>query len=425
MNLGQKAVRPLKPLSKSQDFVSMKPKAKEDHSTRLNFDWNKWSESQRIWAEIYLDALDENLMAVKKLLGNKKILLAIKADAYGHGAKEIAVHLDGKVDMFGVASLEEGIDLRTNGKIISPILVLSPIPYSGIDSLFEYNLSPSISEREFAQILTQAAKQREKPIKVHVEVDTGMGRTGLSIDEAVETITQINTGSYLEVEGVFTHFPAADNDFPFTRQQIEKYVNLTESLTKKGVKPIIRHVANSAGFLNFAESYFDMIRPGLIIYGICTNQATQQIASLKPVMSLRTRIVNLRKIPKGNSISYERTYFTKRDSLIAVVTTGYGDGYPWSLSNNAEVLVAGQRAKVVGNVCMDLTMIDVTPIQKVKIGDTVTLIGKDRNDTITVNELAGWAKTIPYEVITRISPRVPRVFIKEEKIQKVRDLLNL
>ena len=424
MNLGQKTARPTKPLGKSQDLLSIKSKGKESFSNN-NFNWTKWSEAQRIWAEINLDALDENLKAVKKLLGNKKILLAIKADAYGHGAKEVAVHLDGKVDMFGVAGLEEGINLRTNGNIISPILVLSPIPYSGIDALFEYNLTPSITEQEFAQILVQKAKQREKPIRVHIEVDTGMGRTGLSLDEAVETITQINTESYLEVEGVFTHFPAADNDFSFTRQQLKKYVRLTESLTNKGVKPIIRHVANSAGFLNFSESYFDMIRPGLIIYGISPNQATNQILSLKPVMSLRTRIVNLRKIPKGNSISYERTYFTKKDSLIAVVTTGYGDGYPWSLSNNAEVLVSGRRAKVIGNVCMDLTMIDVTAIQEVKIGDIVTLIGSDGSDTIKVNELAGWAKTIPYEVITRISPRVPRIFIKEGKVQKVRDLLNL
>lgn len=425
MKLGQKTARPLKPLGQSQDFLSVNSKDKENHYTKLKFDLDKWAEAQRIWAEINLDALDNNLNAVKKLLGNKKILLAIKADAYGHGAKEIAIHLDGKVDMFGVASLEEGINLRTNGNIITPILVLSPIPYSGIGALFEYNLTPSISEKEFAQRLIQEAKKLEKPIKVHVEVDTGMGRTGLSLDEALVTITQINNRSYLDVEGVFTHFPAADNDFTFTRQQIEKYVKLTEFLNKSGVKPIIRHVANSAGFLNFAESYFDMIRPGLIIYGISPNQTSQQIAALKPAMSLRTRIVNLRKIPKGNSISYERTYVTQRDSLIAVVTTGYGDGYPWVLSNNAEVLVAGQRAKVVGNVCMDLTMIDVTDIQKLKIGDMVTLIGKDGNDTITVNELAGWAKTIPYEVITRISPRVPRVFIKEEKVQKVRDLLHL
>ncbi|MDH5683048.1 MAG: alanine racemase [candidate division WOR-3 bacterium] len=383
------------------------------------------TEGKRIWAEIDLNALQENLASVKKVLGNKKILLAIKADAYGHGAKEIAAQLDAKVDMFGVAGIEEGINLRTNGKITAPILILSPIPYYEIDALFNHNLTPSITEIEFARRLALEAKKQAKPIKVHIEVDTGMGRTGLPYEEAADTIVELNSNPYLKVEGVFTHFPAADVDFSFTNQQIEKYSSLIESLNQVGVKPIIRHVANSAGFLNFSASHFDMIRPGLVIYGINPNSATSQTISLNPVMSLRSRIVNLRKIPKGQSISYERTYFTKRDSLIAVITAGYGDGYPWSLSNNAEVLVSEDRAKVVGNVCMDLTMIDVTDIPNVKIGDVVTLMGSSGKETISANDLANWAKTIPYEIITRISPRVPRVFIQDQTVLRVRDLLNL
>jgi alanine racemase len=425
MDLSQNALRQPSAISDTKHPQSVKLSDKKDGYTGINLDGFKRHQAQRIWAEINLDALDENLKAVKKALGDKKILLAIKADAYGHGAKEIAAHFDNKVDMFGVAGVEEGINLRTNGKISSPILILSPIPYSGIDALFSHNLTPSITEKEFARVLALEAKKREKPIKVHIEVDTGMGRTGLPFEDAIETITHINSESYLKIEGIFTHFPAADIDFPFSRQQIEKFIRLIESLAKTEVNPIIRHIANSAGFLNFPESYFDMIRPGLVIYGISPNQATNQILPLKPVMSLRTRIVNLRNIPKGHSISYERAYFTKRDSLIAVITAGYGDGYPWSLSNTAEVLISGVRAKVVGNVCMDLTMIDVTDIPNAKIGDIVTLMGNSENETISANELAKWAKTIPYEVITGISPRVPRVFIKEGKVQKVRDLLNL
>ncbi|MEO0094237.1 MAG: alanine racemase [candidate division WOR-3 bacterium] len=392
--------------------------------TKAIIDIATQKEARRIWAGINLDALEENLKAVKKLLNGKKILLAIKADAYGHGAKEIAAHLDGKVDMFGVAGVEEGINLRTNSGIRSPILILSPIPYSGIEALFAYNLTPTISEKEFARVLAQTAKKKNQPIKVHIEVDTGMGRTGLSFAEAEATITKINSEPFLKIEGIFTHFPAADTDFDFSLEQLDKFRQLTENLAKLGIKPI-RHIANSAGFLNFPESYFDMIRPGLIIYGIHPNQNTNQTISLKPVMSLRTRVVNLRWVPKGTSISYDRTYITKRDSLIAVITAGYGDGYPWSLSNTGEVIVAGKRAKIVGNVCMDLTMIDVTEIEGVKIGDIVTLIGSAGNQTITVNELAKWAKTIPYEIITRISPRVPRLFIKQGRIQKIRDLLNL
>jgi len=382
-------------------------------------------DAQRIWAGINLDALEENLKTVKQMLNGKKILLAIKADAYGHGAKEIAAHLNGKVDMFGVASVEEGINLRTNTRITSPILILSPIPYSVIPALFDYNLTPTISEKEFARVLAATAKKKNQPIRVHIEVDTGMGRTGLPFAEALSTITKIGSEPYLKIEGIFTHFPAADSDFSFTREQIARFSQLTESLAQAGIKPIIRHIANSAGFLNFTESYFDMIRPGLIIYGIHPNQNTAKTIPLKPVMSLRTRVVNLRWVAKGTSISYERTYITKRASLIAVITAGYGDGYPWSLSNTGEVIVAGKRAKIVGNVCMDLTMIDVTDIEGVKIGDIVTLIGSAGDETITVNEVAKWAKTIPYEIITRISPRVPRLFIKEGRVQKVRNLLNL
>lgn len=419
MDLGKKILSPASITSQAQSAPAIESPAGQI------IDITSQRETQRIWAGINLDALDENLKTVKKVLGNKKILLAIKADAYGHGAKEIAAHLDGKVDMFGVAGIEEGINLRTNSKIHSPILVLSPIPYSGIEALFTYNLTPSITEKEFAWVLALAAKKYNRPIKVHIEVDTGMGRTGLSLTEALETITKINAFPYLIVEGIFTHFPAADSDLSFSQEQIDKFTQLTESLAKAGSRPVIRHIANSAGFLNFPQSYFDMIRPGLIIYGIQPNHNTNLTLDLKPVMSLRSRVVNLRQVPKGTSISYDRTYVTKRDSLIAVITAGYGDGYPWSLSNTGEVIVSGKRAKIVGNVCMDLTMIDVTDIEGVKIGDIVTLIGTAGDETISVNEVAHWAKTIPYEIITRISPRVPRLFIKQGRIQKIRDLLSL
>ncbi len=426
MDLGHKTKRSTSSTSPQQNTASVKPTEAENYRFNYIFDIMKQFQSQRIWTEIDLDALDENLMTVKRAIGDKKILLAIKADAYGHGAKEIAAHLDGKVDMFGVAGVEEGISLRTDSHIRTPILILSPIPYSGIEALFSYNLTPSITEPEFAWQLTKESKKWQRPIKVHIEVDTGMGRTGLPLDEAVMIINQIKANPNLKIEGIFTHFPAADIDFPFTMQQIKKYSNLIESLANSNINVnLIKHIANSAGFLNFPESYFDMIRPGLIVYGINPIVANNPNLSLKPVMSLRTRIVNLRNILRGNSISYERTYFTKRDSVIGVITAGYGDGYPWTLSNVAEVIVSGRKAKVVGNVCMDLTMVDVTDIPNVKIGDVVTLIGRVGNEIILVNDLAKWARTIPYEIITRISPRVPRVFIQNGAVQKVRNLLNL
>lgn len=375
----------------------------------------------RIIAEIDLDALAANLEAVNTLLGNKKILFAIKADAYGHGAKEIAWELKDKIDMFGVASIDEGTALRINGIQETPILILSPIPYSEIPALFEYRLTPTVTESAFACLLAEEARKRNSALSIHIEVDTGMGRTGIDISEAKNFVYQLINESSLTIEGIFTHFPAADSDLDFTKNQIKEFsLFLTELEKEKG---FIAHTANTAAFLNFPESHFDMIRPGLILYGILPRDQHNlgKTISLQPVMSLRSQIVNLRSIPKGRSISYERNYFTSRDSLIAVISAGYGDGYPYNLSNCGKVIINGTRAPIVGNVCMDLTMVDVTDIPGVKIGDVVTLLGEDNNEKITANELADWAKTIPYEITCRISPRVPRAFIKNRSIFKVRN----
>jgi alanine racemase len=387
----------------------------------------------RTWAEINLDALQDNLKAVKNHLGNKKILLAIKADAYGHGAKEIARVLEKEVDMLGVASVEEGIALRYSG-IKTPILILSPISYFEIDALWEYDLIPTIGEIGLAQQLYLSAKKRNAYLHVHIEVDTGMGRTGLDYDRALEEIQEIMDYKLLVIDGIFTHFPSADTDYEFTKMQIGKFENLCDKLKGLGLKNFIRHASNSAGFLNFPQADFDMIRPGLIIYGIYPNHndfVTRKIC-LRPVMSLRSKVVNLRFMPQGSSISYERKYFTPRDSLIAVISIGYGDGLPYNLTEG-EVIVHCQedkdciprRTKIVGNICMDLTMIDVTDLRGVKIGSTVTILGTFGNEAINACEIAQKAQTISYEIITRISPRVPRVFIKNNQVVGVRNLLRV
>ncbi|MEO0071987.1 MAG: alanine racemase [candidate division WOR-3 bacterium] len=387
----------------------------------------------RTWAEIDLDALEANLRAVKGLLGNKKILLAIKADAYGHGAKEIAWALQKEIDMLGVASVEEGIALRYSG-IKTPILILSPISYFEIDALWEYDLIPTISEIEFAHELYVSAKERNAFIHAHIEVDTGMGRTGLDYDKALEQIQEIIDYKLIIIDGIFTHFPSADTDEEFTKTQIGKFTNLCDKLNELGLKNFIRHASNSAGFINFPSADFDMIRPGLIIYGIYPNGNGLGLRNitLRPVMSLRSRIVNLRVVPQGHSISYQRKYFTPRDSLIGVISIGYGDGLPYNLKNG-EVIVhcrdgadtVPQKAKIVGNICMDLTMIDLTDFQGIKIGLPVTIIGSVGDKAIYAHELAQKADTIPYEIITRISPRVPRVFIKNNKFIAVRNLLKM
>ena len=381
----------------------------------------------RIWAEINLDALNNNLNEVRRVAGACKVMLAIKADAYGHGLREIAQEVADRVDIFGVASTDEGITLRLGG-IKNTILVLSPIPYHEIPALFDHDLTPSVTEPEFAKRLSAEAAKRGATIGFHVEVDTGMGRTGVEAITAGRFVAGVADLPGLELRGVFTHFPAADSDLEFTRHQLQAYEKLMIRLDRLGLSGYLRHSANSAGFLNLPGSRYDLIRPGLIIYGILPDsyQSGFRTSELKlaPVMSLRSRIVNLRDIPTGRSLSYERSYFTRRDSRIAVITAGYGDGYPWSLKNRGKAMVRGSRAPIVGNVCMDLTMLDVTDVPNAQIGDTVTLLGSAEGDTITANELAGWAETIPYEITCRVSPRVPRVYLRGGKVEKTRTLLD-
>jgi len=381
----------------------------------------------RIWAEINLDALNANLDQVRRQAGDCRLMLAIKADAYGHGLREVAEEVADRVDMFGVASVEEGISLRLGG-ITRPILVLSPIPYGEVPALFEHRLTPSVTEAEFARLLSAEAVKRDATMPLHIEVDTGMGRTGVDAGSAARFIAGVADKPGLKLEGVFTHFPSADSDLDFSRYQLKSYERLTVRLNRLGISGYLRHSANTAGFLNLPGSRYDLIRPGLVVYGILPDSYQSGLRSagfnLIPVMSLRSRVVNLRAIPSGRSISYERNYFTKRDSRIAVITAGYGDGYPYSLKNRGQVLVKGRRVPVVGNVCMDLTMLDVTDVPDVAIGDTVTLLGSDNGATITANELAAWAEAIPYEIICRVSPRVPRVYVRGGKVVKVRTLLD-
>jgi alanine racemase len=382
----------------------------------------------RIWAEVNLDALNYNLDQVKKLAGDRKLMVAVKADAYGHGLTEVAAEIQDRVDAFGVAGVEEGINLRRAGITDPGILVLSPAPYEEIPDLFKYNLTPTVTEPEFARLVASEAQNRNLTMPIHVEVDTGMGRTGVGLNEAAGFIRTVADLPGLRLEGVFTHFPTADSDTKFTEIQLAGYRRLLAQLEQDGHDSILRHAANSAGLMNLPESQLDMIRPGLIVYGILpesyrSGRRTTNL-DLVPVMSLRSRVVNLRDIPAGNSISYERNFFTERDSRIAIITAGYGDGYPYALTNKGEAIIHGLRVPIVGNVCMDLTMLDVTGLTDVAIGDPVTLMGTDSGSTITANDIAAWADTIPYDIICRVSPRVPRIYIKDGKVTGVRNRLN-
>jgi alanine racemase len=376
-------------------------------------------EKERVWLEINLDNLLNNLLIIRKLVKNKKILLAIKADAYGLGAVEIAQFLENKIDMFGVASIDEGIILRKKADVKIPILILSPVPYQAIPYLFEYDLIPNVSDEHFLKKLITYAKNNNKRLKIHIEIDTGMGRTGFWAKDFKKIWQIIANENFLEVEGIFSHFPVADSDLLFSQKQLKEFLRLISDLN---LNKKVLHIANSSGILNLPQSHLNMVRPGLVIYGILPGDIkNEEIKKLiKPVISLKSKIVSLKYFEKNMSISYGRTYFTSQPTLIGIIACGYGDGYPYQLSNRGEVLVKSKRAPIVGTVCMDLTMINLNNIPNVIIGEIVTLIGKDGKEEITVNELAFWANTIPYEIITRLSPRVPRVYLKNGKIWKIR-----
>ncbi|MGQ9702099.1 MAG: alanine racemase [bacterium] len=378
----------------------------------------------RAWAEIYLDRLVNNCSLIRKVIGNKAIMAAIKADAYGHGAIEVARTLQQVgVDMFGVASAEEGIELRLAG-IDAKIIILSPALESQIDNIIEYNLIPTISELAFFKKLNQRLQKLKKPISVHIEVDTGMTRTGFLYEEALNAIQKIGHSPYIKIEGIFSHFPLADSDGVFSRKQIIKFSKLIEQLRSIKIAPKFIHLANSSGVLRFPESHFNLVRPGIALYGLTPSNRIIYNDHFRPVMCLRSRIVNIRQVPVNTPVSYGHTYRTKRKSRIATVSVGYGDGYPRLLSNNAEVLCHGKRAKILGTICMDLIMIDVTDIPQARLGDVVTLIGRDGNEEIKAEELAKKCNTIVYEITSGIGPRVARVFKNRERVISMRNLLG-
>ncbi len=378
----------------------------------------------RVWAEIYLDRLSNNYKTIQKKVEKARIMAAIKADAYGHGAIEVAKTLEAEgIYMFGVASVEEGIELRQAG-LTSKILILSPILYSQIDAIIEHNLIPTISELGFFEVLDKKLRALGKPMFVHIEVDTGMTRTGISYDHARESIRKMNTSPLIKIEGIFSHFPLADSNGSFSKKQIREFNALIKNLKRLEINPSFIHLANSSGIFKHSDSHFNLVRPGIALYGLTSSPETHYSNDFLPVMALKSRVVNIRDAEVNTPVSYGHTFVTKRRSRIATISVGYGDGYPRVLSNNGEVLVKGKRAPIVGTICMDLIMIDVTDIKGVKIGDIVTLIGEDGNEAITAEECANKANTIVYEITSGIGPRVARVFKYQNQCVSVRNLLG-
>lgn len=360
---------------------------------------------------IDLAALRWNFQQVRKRVGPKvKILSVVKANAYGHGAVQVARALEDEGSYgFGVATLEEGIELRKGG-LQSPVLILAGIYPEQIDELLEYRLTPTVCEVEALRLLERLARKRGVSLPFHLKVDTGMGRLGFLPSEIDSWIPELAGVEVLKLEGLFSNFSQAEKaDGDYTQGQVETFKNAVKRLEAQGHRPGLLHLANSAAVIALPSSYFTMVRPGLVLYGIYPSHDMTRRLSLKPVLTWKTRILQLKRVPKGAGISYGRTFVTKRKSLIAVLPVGYADGYHRLLSNRGAVLVREERAPIVGRVCMDLTMIDVTDIRGVQQGDEVVLLGKQGADQISADEMARWAETISYEILTSISARVPRI----------------
>jgi alanine racemase len=377
-----------------------------------------------VWAEVDLDKLAHNMREIRRNAVSKDIIAVIKADGYGHGALDIApTLLENGATRIAVAVLNEAVELRRGG-IEEPIMVLGFTPPSQIDMLLRYDIEQTVYSYDLAKEISQLAKKKNKVAKIHIALDTGMGRIGfLPDDESAEVVYKISKLPNIIIEGLFSHFSSADeDDKTYTEMQLDRYTAFYNKLISNGVKVNIRHIANSAAIIDMPQSHFEAVRPGIILYGYYpSEQVFKNKIDLKPVMSLKTNIVHIKNLPAGEYISYGREFKTLRESVIATLPVGYADGYTRLLFNKAKVIINGSFVPVIGRICMDQCMVDVTEIKNVKVGDEVVLMGEQGDLSFTADHIAELIGTINYEIICMISKRVPRVYIKGGKVVKIRN----
>ncbi len=369
----------------------------------------------RVEAEIDLGAIRDNFAAMRgRLRDDTKMIAVVKTDAYGHGAVRIAEMMEPEAYIWGfaVATTEEAVELRRAG-IRKPILCLGFVFPQDYDLLVRLQIRPATFKLSMARQLSEAASRAGMILPVHLAVDTGMGRIGFQVcEEDADEAAEIAKLSNLKVEGLFTHFARADErDKDYTQEQFRKYCRFEQMLEERGVSIPLRHAANSASIMELPGTHLDAVRAGITIYGIYpSDEVDRNLMPMKPAMSLISHICYIKKVPAGTSISYGGTFVTERESRIATIPVGYGDGYPRSLSNKGSVLIRGRRAPIVGRVCMDQFMVDVTEIEAEEF-DRVTLLGQDGKDAVTADELGRLSGRFPYELVCDISKRVPRVYV--------------
>ncbi|ADL51020.1 alanine racemase [Clostridium cellulovorans] len=377
-----------------------------------------------VWAEINLDNLAHNMREIKKITRAKDIIAVVKADGYGHGAIDTSkILLENGATALAVAVISEAVELRRNG-IKCPIMILGYTPTIYGDSLVKYDISPTVFTYEYAKELSDIAKAEDKIIKIQVALDTGMGRIGFMPDKnSVEEVYKISKLPNISIEGIFSHFSTSDEaNKKFTLEQLKKYEDFIHNLEERGINIKIRHIANSAAIIDLKDTHFEAVRSGIIMYGYYpSKEVNVSKLLLKPVMTLKTNIIHVKKLPKDYSISYGRTYKTQKEEIIATLPVGYADGYTRQLSDKAQVIINGKLAPVVGRICMDQCMVNVTDIDDVKIGDEVILMGQCDNVKMDADDIAGLLETINYEVVCMIGKRVPRVYIQDNKVIKIRN----
>ncbi len=370
-------------------------------------------------AEIDLQAFRHNLQTLRKYLDPQtQIMAVIKADAYGHGAVPCArAAVENGADYLGAGVIEEGMELRENG-IDAPILILGSTFPDHAEHLVRHNLATTLCTQPLAQALSREAEKQNKMVSVHIKVDTGMNRLGVSPENLSALLDQIRNLKNLKIAAVSTHFSSADeDDFSITRAQLKNFQTALAILQKEGVRTPMIHCANTSALFKFPESRFNMVRPGLILYGVLPSSSLQKVFDreknlrpFQPVMQWKSRIILVKSIAKDQPVSYSRNFTTRRDSRVATLPIGYADGLHRILSNNMDVLIRGQRAPQIGNICMDMILVDVTEISDVQEGDEAVIFGKQGNQMISVEELAVKGKTIPYEILCNIGKRVPRIY---------------
>ncbi len=383
---------------------------------------------KRTWAEIDLDALKNNFEAIRKKVGNAQICCVVKADGYGHGSQKLA-HLYSQLgaEHFAVSNIDEALELRESG-ITEPVLVLGYTPVALAAKLSAYKISQAVYGREYAEMLSAACEKAGVSVDVHIKVDTGMSRIGFMCQRFPEDndslceIEQVCKLKGLKVRGIMAHFSVADEgdaEAEYTKAQFDAFEHTVKELAHRGVTFSVVHHANSGAVEHHPYTYKSMVRAGIILYGLSPNPSLEGTLELTPAMTLKSTVAFVKKLRKGSCVSYGRTFVADRDMVVATVPIGYADGYFRSLSKDGYMGIKGKKAKILGRVCMDQTVIDVTDIENVKIGDEVVIFSKGDDGAPTASELANFAGTINYEIICAVSKRVPRVYMKNGRVVDV------